>query len=96
VILKNCFRFQAFVYVSTAFCNCTLRDTVAEKIYPNQWEPSELINMIETLPSKEINENAQKSVFRLFIIPSNGVSDILMESFSVLLVDIRILTLSPS
>ncbi|KAK9507908.1 hypothetical protein O3M35_007670 [Rhynocoris fuscipes] len=50
LVAKQITNLKCFVYVSTAYCNCVLRDVVAEKVYPNRWEPNELIQLIKALP----------------------------------------------
>ncbi|KAJ1520571.1 hypothetical protein ONE63_003683 [Megalurothrips usitatus] len=42
---------RAMVYVSTAYCNCTLQDTVRERVYPSGHDPDNIIRIVsETEP----------------------------------------------
>ena len=34
------------VYVSTAYCNCTLQDTVRERVYPSAHDPDTIIRIV--------------------------------------------------
>ncbi|XP_026281355.1 putative fatty acyl-CoA reductase CG5065 isoform X2 [Frankliniella occidentalis] len=37
---------RAMVYVSTAYCNCTLQDTVRERVYPSGHDPDSIIGIV--------------------------------------------------
>lgn len=41
--------FQAFIHVSTAYCNCD-RTEIKEVIYSTPYDPSNIINLVHWLP----------------------------------------------
>lgn len=56
------------MYMSTAYCNCTLRDTVAEEVYPTSRDPEELIKMIEEMSDAELVEAKERFVYLITYI----------------------------
>ncbi|XP_068082391.1 putative fatty acyl-CoA reductase CG5065 [Anabrus simplex] len=40
-------RLVALVYVSTAFCNCTVRDVISEQVYPSAWPPDHVVQAVQ-------------------------------------------------
>lgn len=47
---------RAMVYVSTAYCNCTLNDMVRESVYPSAHDPDSIIRLLEESDSEAVRE----------------------------------------
>ncbi|CAH1397027.1 unnamed protein product [Nezara viridula] len=59
-IAKEMLNLQALVYVSTAYCNCTVDGFIEEKVYQSRWDPMELLREVMESPSEEINRRTKE------------------------------------
>ncbi|XP_065213224.1 putative fatty acyl-CoA reductase CG5065 isoform X2 [Planococcus citri] len=55
-------KLEAFVYISTAYCNCE-KDTVEEKIYPSKHDPYDVINLTRWMEPKLLEMITPKLIY---------------------------------
>ena len=47
---------QALVYVSTAYCNCVVKDTIREEVYPSARDPDQVIRDVLSMSPEAAKE----------------------------------------
>lgn len=53
---------QAMVYLSTAYCNSTLHDTVRERVYPSGHDPNSIISIVQDTDPEALKDMTPRSV----------------------------------
>nr|XP_024214274.1 putative fatty acyl-CoA reductase CG8303 [Halyomorpha halys] len=61
-LAKDMTNLEAMVYVSTAYCNCTVDGFVEEKVYQSRWDPVEFLRDVMESPSEEINRRKRELI----------------------------------